>query len=323
MHIEQISRDCSAFQQPVNEQALSQALAEHLTGETILAVKELHAGLFNNTYHVQTERNQYVLKIAPSKQQLIFYNELNLMGRERTLVNTLESASPLIPHYIAFFRVDERDAFIQTYVHGRTWQDEIESLSETENNQLWSQLGYFASTIHSVEGERFGFPTPGKRFTSWYEFFLDTVEGNVKDCQALTIDMRQINVFLERLPHFQQTLNNIERPRLLHGDIWPRNVIIDGTGERIKINAVIDAERAFWGDPICDWVLLLFDLPDAFWQGYGRDLLAQTDPVLVSIYKGMYFIQNCLEKNRDLKSDQLYQQLLSDINVNLTQYLNS
>jgi aminoglycoside phosphotransferase (APT) family kinase protein len=47
-------------------------------------------------------------------------------------------------------------------------------------------------------------------------------------------------------------LDKVKTPKLLNDDLWPRNVIIDGVGEDIYLKAVIDGERAFWGDPISD-----------------------------------------------------------------------
>ena len=122
-------------------------------------------------------------------------------------------------------------------------------------------------------------------------------------------------------------------PSLLHGDLWPRNVIIDGEGADIHLNAVFDAERAFWGDPVSDWVLILYGVPEAFWQGYGENLPKTRDPVCIAIYKGMYFILNILEAVRfnqtDFKqsvcnqSDNEPRNRLSAVNKELRTYLKS
>jgi aminoglycoside phosphotransferase (APT) family kinase protein len=50
--------------------------------------------------------------------------------------------------------------------------------------------------------------------------------------------------------------------RLLHGDLWPGNVLFDGSG----VAAVIDWECACLGDPLADVAITRLDL----WWGYGR-----------------------------------------------------
>ena len=62
MLIHQITRDDSAFQQPVNEHELRLQLSNELSGENILQVTELKAGLFNNTYRVNTSKKRIHFK---------------------------------------------------------------------------------------------------------------------------------------------------------------------------------------------------------------------------------------------------------------------
>lgn len=321
MKIQQIKRDKLAFQQPVNEQDLRLQLSRELSDEPVIEVTELNAGLFNNTYRVATEHNAYILKVAPEKSADVFFNERYLMRRERTIAEPLQSLSPLIPDYLSFFTIAGRDAFLQPLIQGRLWNDVIASLSETENNELWRQLGAFAKVLHGCCGEQFGYPAPFKGFSRWSHFIADNVAGMVEDCQRLDVLCDEIETYCSYLPHFSQALDQVKTANLLHGDLWPRNVIIDGTGTDIHIKAVFDAERAFWGDPVSDWVLILYGVPEAFWQGYGENLLKTRDPICIAIYKGMYFILNILEAVRFQESDKEPRKSLSLINKELGKYL--
>ena len=298
MEIHQIKRGDSEFQQPVNVQELRLQLNYELSGEKILDVTELKAGLFNNTYRVNTSHNAYILKVAPERGANVFYNERYLMQREQSISQQLQSVSPLIPAYLSFFTVGDRDAFLQPLIQGRLWHDAIGSLSDAENTLLWKQLGSFARKMHSCCGEQFGYPAPCKGFVRWSQFIADNVAGMVEDCRRLDVLCAEVEVYQHYLAHFHQTLDQVKTPKLLHGDLWPRNVIFDGVGSDIHLKAVIDGERAFWGDPVSDWALILYGVPDAFWQGYGNDLLKASDPVCIAIYKGMYFILNILEAVR-------------------------
>jgi aminoglycoside phosphotransferase (APT) family kinase protein len=323
VEIHQIERSDSDFQQPVNEQDLRLQLNRKLSGETVIAVTELKAGLFNNTYRVNTSRNAYILKVAPGRDADVFYNERYLMQRERSISHQLQSVSPLIPEYLSFFTVGDRDAFLQLFIQGRLWHEVIPSLSQTENMELWKQLGAFARLIHTCSGDQFGYPAPCKGLNRWSEFIVDNVEGMIEDCRRLDVLYQEVADYLRHLPHFLPLLDQVKTAKLLHGDLWPRNVIIDGVGADIHLNAVFDGERAFWGDPASDWALILYGVPKVFWQGYGENLLDIRNPACIAIYKGMYFILNILEAVRFNKSDEEPRKWLSTINKELESYMQS
>ncbi len=321
MDIKQLKRPLEAFQQPVNEAELKTALSQHLAPQTVLKVSELEAGLFNNTYRVDTDAQSYILKIAPTSTADVYYNEQHLMPREQSLQYTLSAVSELIPTYKAFFKIGDRNAFLQSFVSGRLWFSEIDNLSELENNTLWQQLGTFAKTMHTTSGDEFGYPSPFTGFASWSEFIKDNVQGMVRDCKRLGAMCEEIDTYLTFLPQCYGALDSVKTAKLCHGDLWPRNVIYAGEGTDIHIKAVFDCERAFWGDPISDWVLILYGVPDAFWQGYGENLRDNSDPVCVNIYQGMYFILNILEAKRFNEPDEAPRGWLAGANAQLDKLL--
>lgn len=322
MQVYQIPRKTTDFQQPVNEQFLTTAVAENLSVETPTEIRELSAGLFNNTYLVTTLSGvRYVLKIAPKHSDQVFYNERYLMQREQSLAPLLETVSEHIPSYLNFFEIDGRQAFLQTYREGHLWQDKIDSLSDEENNKLWFQLGGFARDIHAIKGQRFGYPEPFRRFVRWSEFIVDNVDGMLADCHRLGLICEETRLYRRLLELLIDHLHGVTEPCLLHGDIWPRNVLFSGVGTEIQITGVIDAERAFWGDPLCDWVLIMYDLPEHFWFGYGENLLRTGDPVSIAIYRGMYFILNLLEARRDGESKEFILERLTKINSQLKSFI--
>ena len=173
----------------------------------------------------------------------------------------------------------------------------------------------FAKTLHSIKGQEFGYPSPFSGHATWASFITENVAELIQDCKNYSICYPEVTKFQAHLQRLLPKLDEVTTPKLIHGDLWPRNVIISGTGESIRIEAVVDGERAYWGDPISDWVLILYDLPPAFWQGYGEDLLASTDPIRIALYRGMYFIVNILEENRVNASDAIPRQNLVDINA--------
>jgi len=319
MIIKQIARAATDFQQPVDEHDLRLQLEAVLTHTEITRVSEIPGGHFNNTYQVHTSAESYILKVAPVTGADVFYNEHQLMQRERSLSSLIQAQNPLVPAYISFFSIDGRDAFLQECIEGRLWHDEMESLSDRENNALWTQLGEFASTMHGCKTDKFGYPASLQGHDRWSDFILENVNGLVEDCHRLKVFHPEIAQYLELLAKHTELLDGVNEARLCHGDLWPRNVIIDGSGEDIQITAVIDAERAYMGDPASDWVLLLYGVPDAFWKGYGNNIVEKRDPVCINIYKGMYFIVNILEASRFQQSDAQPRQWLAAVNTELLQ----
>lgn len=314
MIIQQIKRQSKDFQQAIDDNALTSTLHTQLPHAQILSVVELSAGMFNNTYKVSTNAADYILKVAPSHNADVFYNERDLMAREQSIAGQLAQISPLIPEYLSFFEIEGRNSFLQPYVAGRLWHDHQNVLTNAENDCLWTQLGAFAKQFHSIEGEKFGYPHPFSAYRKWSEFIRANVKGMVQDAHRLNIYCEEIDIYCNLLPSFTHTLDTIIQPKLLHGDLWPRNVIFDGQGDDIQIKAVFDAERAFWGDPLSDWVLILYGVPEAFWKGYGEDLLSTSALPLIKLYQGMYFILNILEAARFGESDDVPRANLSKVN---------
>lgn len=321
MKIHHIERDSSAFQRPVHEQDLLQTLKQELKGEEVIEVTEISGGLFNNTYRVTTSDATYILKVAPHKTSTVFYNERFLMQRERSISRQLQAVNPLIPTYLSFFTVGGRSAFLQSFVQGRLWHDVESTLSKEENAALWRQLGTFARTVHNTCSDTFGYPEPFEGAAQWSTFIVENVEGMVDNCRRLGVLHDEVLTYLDLLPHFLLVLDEVKTAHLLHGDLWPRNVIINGDGANIHIAAVIDAERAFWGDPLCDWVLILYGVPKAFWIGYGEDLVKTGSLVRIAVYKGMYAILGVLEAARSGESVDPSRKRLARINSELRGYV--
>jgi Phosphotransferase enzyme family len=44
-------------------------------------------------------------------------------------------------------------------------------------------------------------------------------------------------------------LDDVRTPVLVHFDLWDGNILLDRISGSVEIGGLIDAERAFWGDP--------------------------------------------------------------------------
>jgi aminoglycoside phosphotransferase (APT) family kinase protein len=59
---------------------------------------------------------------------------------------------------------------------------------------------------------------------------------------------------------------------LVHFDLWDGNILVEPSSAGHRISALIDAERAFWGDPLAEFVSLALygdiERDTAFLDGY-------------------------------------------------------
>ena len=68
------------------------------------------------------------------------------------------------------------------------------------------------------------------------------------------------------------SVDEVTTPVLVHFDLWDGNILVESGSAGHRIGALIDAERAFWGDPLAEFVsLALFtdiEQDTAFLHGY-------------------------------------------------------
>ena len=66
----------------------------------------------------------------------------------------------------------------------------------------------------------------------------------------------------------KDALNAIQEPRLAHCDLWAGNILVQQAGEEYALCAIIDGDRATFGDPMLDIATGWITTPD-FLEGYG------------------------------------------------------
>jgi aminoglycoside phosphotransferase (APT) family kinase protein len=92
-------------------------------------------------------------------------------------------------------------------------------------------------------------------------------------------------------------LDEIREPHLLHGDLWSFNLLVKrGEGTPV-ITGVLDADRAWWGDPLADWTMFIWARGDGaemdearrqFWQGYGQPEEIPGAAFRAAVYEAMH-----------------------------------
>jgi aminoglycoside phosphotransferase (APT) family kinase protein len=187
-----------------------------------------------------------------------------------------------------------RDYMFQSFIEGERWDDVWDELSPEENDSLWNQFGEIMREIHHVQGERFGLPRPGFQFESWSETVIDRMERTLQAATDLRLETADMARIVDLIRLHPGPLDEVRVPRLLHGDLWLFNLLIRRGAGEAAIVGVLDADRAWWGDPVADWTMFILAHTEKeegharFWQAYGKP---EEDPgarLRKTVYDGMH-----------------------------------
>jgi aminoglycoside phosphotransferase (APT) family kinase protein len=242
-------------------------------GRPVGSVWELTEGSYAALWRARLDDGRdVVLKLAPP-------GTVDLLSYERDIIRTealfYRLAAPTGVPLPALLHADldgPIQYLIMSAIDGVPWYGVDESLPAADRRRLRRDLGRHVAALHRITGTTmFGYPhQPALTATSWTGAFLSMVDGILADAVRFRADLpvpgARIAGAVRANAH---VLDDVDVPTLVHFDLWPGNVLLDRTGARPSIAALIDHERAFWGDPVADFVSL-----DVFGAGErDKDLL--------------------------------------------------
>jgi aminoglycoside phosphotransferase (APT) family kinase protein len=268
----------------------------------IESVQELGGGTFNETYLVELAgKTKVTLRVAPPPLADIYWDDVALMRREHHILPFFASIATLMPKIIMTdftHQVVERDYVFQTYIEGERWSDIEDELTPDENTELWRQCGKIVKQMHETAGEQFGHPQPGRQFSRWSKMISDRLARIAESMLAYQLEATAFTAISDVANTNTSLLDEIDTPHLLHGDLWTFNLIVRRDNDNPIITGVLDADRAWWGDPMADWIMFLLtirqDKPEwqqrlcAFYDGYGTPKSSGAAQFRQKIYKAMH-----------------------------------
>ena len=273
------------------------------SGIVVESAQELGGGEFNSVYLIRMAgRAPVILRAAPPPGRDLPWHERDLMRHEHAIQPYLAPIAHLTPStlMIDFTRLTlPRDYLFQSVMPGAPWRDPANHLSPQDEERLWRGLAHIARDIHSVRGEAFGHPDPGRQFSTWSATIQDWLARSLADAQRAGVETEAIERLCQLAEAHADLLDEITIPHLLHGDLWPVNILIergeDGEdGESgARISAVLDSDRVAWGDPLADWTFYLLPrgttarIQAIFWDEYGAPETTLGARFRSSIYEGL------------------------------------
>lgn len=267
--------DQSSLYRELTEPELHSVIASVFPGETLNTYHLLSGGLFNTTYRVVTENHDVVLRMGPVHRELLLPYEHHLMAAEvLTDRLCLENGIPAsnVLHLDTSKTIIDRDFMVVDRIESLPLSDP--SIPEECKADLLRQCGKLVRKLHTVKGTQFGRlakAVTGKGFDNWYDAveseFLD-VFSKAEEFQVFDTNLR--DRVLAFLRHHKPALDALTEPRLAHCDLWAGNVLVQKSGEGYSVCAIIDGDRAMFGDPILDIATGWISTPD-FLEGYGEN----------------------------------------------------
>lgn len=266
---------------------------------TEFTVRPLGGGTYNSVYRVTSPEGDFVLKVSPAGQPGLTY-ERNLM-RTEAMFCTLGHAVAPVPEVVHtdFSRsLAPGDALLTTCLPGRP----LFGRSDVDRPRIRRQLGTAVAALHEVTGPGFGYPQLGLH-GSWTSAFSAMVD-------AVQADARRHGVALPAIPLDAAVFDEVTRPSLVHFDLWDGNILADG-----NLTGLVDGERAFWGDPVAEFVsLALFGSIEAdpdFLTSYGFEF-TDSARVRLAAYQAYLYSIMLVERVPRGSTDPAAEQLITD-----------
>lgn len=304
--VHRIERSANSFQQPVTADEIEAMCRRSLGADVrVTAATEIGVGTYNSTYRLDLDaRAPVVLRVAPAPARQS-PGDRHAMRNEYAAAPYLAPLGLLVPRILAAdftHQLIGRDYLFQTLVDGVPAHTGLDAYPRSEWVPFYRQLGAITRTIHDVRGDRFG-SVAGPTHDTWSEALICQFQGLAADLQDAGLDAGGCRRIIDLAGHHRAVLDDIPGPRLLHGDLWTLNILIEAGAAEPTITGVLDSDCASWGDPLGDWTLdRVRHRPgaerNAFFDSYGRPPQDAGTSLREQFYRARHLIGSRLDLQR-------------------------
>ncbi|MFE1986748.1 phosphotransferase family protein [Streptomyces mirabilis] len=277
MDFSPLPRDPHAFQQSATAEEI-EAICQRAFGSTVRVASavELGGGMYNTTYRIVADglAEPVILRVAPAPEHQ-FASERELMRNEYASVPYLSPIAGIVPRVLFADWSQEitgRDWIVQSHLTGVPAPDRLGAYPRDLWPGFFAQLGAITARVHAVPGPHFG-PVAGPGHCTWSAAVIASLHAIADDLGHLGLDAADVRKVADLAVEHHQVLDEITEPRLLTGDLWTVNTMLDSEAPKPVITGVLDLDRTLFGDPVADWTIRMAcakrDERTAFWDTYG------------------------------------------------------
>ncbi len=274
--------------QTLSDQALAK-LTYSVTGSSLVEAILQDGGLFNTTYRlILKDGRKMILRVGPIHPERLMYYEKDMMSAEAFLFRQMEQAGIPGSHVVALGKIEERDYMMVDYI------DSVPlsacKLTDGERSALMKELAAAMTRLHTMRGIRYGRVSEvlqGRGFEDWYAHVLNEVTVIMRQGVEMgSFTSEEAEQVIDAVLHCREALEPVCEPVLCHGDLWDGNILIHQREDGWHLAAIIDVDRAVYGD-------VDFDLGNP-WMGVEDGLIQPKDcrerRIRREVYSMMYFI---------------------------------
>lgn len=224
---------------------------------------EMAGGLFNSVYDLRFTAPveghiEMVLKVGVKPDTYVLTYEKDIMQTEAFVYQLLAKNGVPVPRIIKYDNnrtLIDCDYFFMEKLQGSTWASARKTLSPANARQLQYALGRYTAAIHSIKGDYFGYIKEDERyhFSTWRQAFHSFIEDIIADGRKGKIDLPYENI-LKAFEKYWPLLDLVKEPSLVNYDMWDKNIMLIEKDGQYVIDGIIDHERAFFGDPIAEFL---------------------------------------------------------------------
>jgi len=254
----------SPTQPVVSEEDIARIVAEGL-GAAVAGAEPLRGGTFAVVWRAELDDGRrVVVKVGPPASARLLRYEKGVIPAEAEYYRLIRSRAPAVP-VPDVLAVSAEPAWVVASMLPGT------PLAERDSPRAREQLGAALRTVHAITGPRYGYTGDRPSAADWPTAFaamIDDIEADAADWNVPLPPLAAV------VAQYRDVLAAVDRPALLHFDLWDGNVLAGPDG---ALTGLVDGERYLFGDPLLDFVspaLLhrIEDQPDhPFLAGYRPD----------------------------------------------------
>ena len=319
----------------LNQSTIEQLCKKTFGNDVIIGnIIEYSDGSFNTSYGIELSslNKDVVLKVAPPQKLPVLTYEQNMMRTEFQMSEQIRQKTsvplPELIDYNSDHSIIDSDYIFMSRLTGVQLNELKDSIDEQQLNDIYRQLGQYVAELHSLKGDSFGYiNNMGNDFNrSWKNTYFSMMQDLFDDAQRIDLELfmpeEEIKQLLENA---SSVLDTVTEPRFVHFDINDGNVFIIQKEEKYYIEAIIDFERAFWADPICEFISLApgMNMKDntAFVEAYNSAsanpvIFDETYDIKLSLYRVYKYMTMYVEsKYREVDIEAQYERQYSQFRL--------
>ncbi|MEV4042805.1 aminoglycoside phosphotransferase family protein [Streptomyces sp. NPDC049744] len=311
MDFQPVERSTGAFQQPLTAREIEEVSRRAFGPSAVVtSAVELGTGMYNNVYRLTLagRPQPVILRVAPP-ESCQFRSEHQLMRNEYASQPWRAVIATLMPQVLVAdwsHEVIARDWMIQTHLDGVPAPEHLGTYPRTAWPTFFRQMGAVTRSVHDVRGPHFG-PVGGPGHGTWSEAVITSLEEIAADLDGAGLDAADVRKAAAVAARDRALLDQVTEPRLLTGDLWTVNALMDPAAPEPVITGVLDFDRTWFGDPAADWTIRMAtakeDERTAFWDSYGAPDRSPAAVWRARVYEARHLGAIRLERHRLAKAD--------------------